>query len=82
MDTKQKIVKEYKYFLTIKKMIIFFGVLSTLSLTFTFYIKDRSTGLLIAALSLSIISFIIFILLWICIPKIKRHILEMTKKVL
>lgn len=80
MDNKQKIIKEYGYLLTIKRTLVIIGIISTLSLTFAFYIKEKSTILMNIALIISIINIILFGLLWLSVPRIRKHILKSIKK--
>lgn len=81
MDNKHKILKEYKYLLTIKRTLVVLGIISTLSLTFAFYIKEKSTTLMIVALIISLINIIIFGILWLSVPRIRKHILKLSERI-
>lgn len=80
MDIKQRILKEYKYLIKIKKTIIVSGIISSLSLLFTFYITDTSKILMFVGAGVTFCTLLLFCLLWISIPNIKKHILELTEK--
>lgn len=80
MDTRQIIIKEYKYLIKIKKTIMMSGIIASLSLLFTFYVKDKSMLLMILGGAITFCTLVLFLLLWISIPNIKKHILELTEK--
>lgn len=78
MNTKQEIVRAYKNLLVIKRIMMFLGIISTFSLVFTFYIKEKSTLIMIISLIIFLISILIFVLLWYSVPKIRDYILKLS----
>ena len=79
MNKKEIVVKEYKYLIRVKKIIIILGIMSSMSLLFTVYIREISTVLAIIGCGVTVCTLILFSLLWISIPYIKKHILELTE---
>ncbi|MGG7078230.1 hypothetical protein [Clostridium sardiniense] len=79
MNKKEIIIKEYKYLIKIKKIIMILGIISSMSLLFTVYIRKISTVLTILGCGITICTLILFCLLWISIPYIKKHILKLTE---
>lgn len=79
MNKKEIIVKEYKYLIRVKKIIMILGIMSSMSLLFTVYIRKISTVLAIIGCGITVCTLILFCLLWISIPYIKKHILELTE---
>lgn len=81
MNTKQEIARAYKNLLVIKRIMMFLGIISTFSLVFTFYIKDKSMLVMSISLIVFLISIIMFVLLWYSVPKIRTYILRLSDEV-
>lgn len=81
MEIKQEVMKKYTLFLRTKKLIIVFGIISTLFLT-SFFLAQRYDFkiLSIILITLSCISLGIFIIFWVSIKYSKKHILGLIEE--
>lgn len=81
MEIKQEIMKKYKLFLRAKKLIIVFGIISTLFLTSFLGAQRYNLKILsIFFIVLSCISLGIFIITWVSIKYSKKHILGLIEE--
>jgi cobalamin biosynthesis protein CobD/CbiB len=81
MEFKDEIIKKYRLFFTAKKLTIALGTICVICLTLFLILKKYNLELLsILLLSLSILSFVIFIIFWIAIKPMKNHILDLIKE--
>lgn len=80
MNKKQEILKKYNMFLKAKKILIVLATLGCLSLAgyFITYKMDMKFSPILMITSITCIS--LFLLLWISIKPMKKHILEIIKE--
>ena len=81
MEYKDEIIKKYRLFFTAKKLVVALGTICVICLTLFFILQKYNVKFIsILLLSLSILSFVIFIIFWIAIKPMKKHILSLIKE--
>lgn len=81
MKDNNEIIRKYDLYKRAKKMIILFGIITTIML-FGYMVMAKA-GVKVGSilmLVLSIISFALFIVLWIALRPMKKHILNLIEE--
>ena len=81
MKHNNEIIRKYDLYKRAKKMIILFGIITTIML-FGYMVMSKA-GVKVGSilmLVLSIISFALFIVLWIALRPMKKHILNLIEE--
>lgn len=81
MKHNNEIIRKYDLYKRAKKMIILFGIITTIML-FGYMVMSKA-GVKVGSilmLVLSIISFALFLVLWIALRPMKKHILNLIEE--
>jgi cobalamin biosynthesis protein CobD/CbiB len=81
MKYNNEIIRKYDLYKQAKKMIVSFGIITTIML-FGYMVMAKAgiKACSILMLVLSIISFVIFLVLWIALRPMKKHILSLIEE--